>query len=50
MGQAYTESLSKKHAELESRIAAEETRPHPDDIQIHLWKKEKLRLKDQLRI
>ncbi|MBZ6379556.1 DUF465 domain-containing protein [Pacificimonas flava] len=48
MGQAYTEALNKKHARLESEIAAEELRPHPDDALIHKLKREKLKLKDAL--
>lgn len=49
MGQAYTESLNKKHATLESAIAAEEIRPHPDDVRLRQLKREKLKLKDRLQ-
>jgi hypothetical protein len=41
-------SLASKHAQLESLIDAENQRPYPDDIQIAQWKKEKLKLKDEM--
>jgi hypothetical protein len=44
----HLESLKTKHADLESRIADEERRPHPDDDVIHDLKKQKLRIKDEL--
>ena len=42
------ESLKSKHAELESLLAQENTRPHPDDVLIADLKKRKLRIKDEL--
>jgi uncharacterized protein len=42
------ESLKIKHADLEAKIADEESRPHPDDDFIHDLKKQKLRIKDEL--
>lgn len=48
MGQAYTESLSRKHAQLDDKIEMEMHRPHPDETRLHALKKEKLRLKDAI--
>ncbi|MEE4349984.1 MAG: YdcH family protein [Pacificimonas sp.] len=48
MGQARTESLTKKHAQLESAIADETHRPQPDDVRLHQLKKEKLAVRDQM--
>jgi len=43
------DSLKSKHETLESKIEFEERRPHPDDVQLHELKKQKLQLKDQLK-
>ena len=48
MTEPHLESLKIKHADLEARIADEESRPHPDDDIIHDLKKQKLRIKDTL--
>jgi uncharacterized protein len=48
MTEPHLEALKTKHADLESRIADEERRPHPDDEVIHDLKKQKLRIKDTL--
>ena len=48
MEKAHVEALASKHAALEARIDAEETRPHPDDTLLMRLKKEKLRLKDEM--
>jgi len=48
MTEPHLESLKDKHADLEAQIADEERRPHPDDDIIHLLKKQKLRIKDEL--
>lgn len=48
MTEPHLESLKTKHADLEARIADEESRPHPDDDIIHVLKKQKLRIKDEL--
>lgn len=45
---SHMESLKAKHSDLESRIADEERRPHPDDVFISDLKKQKLRIKDEL--
>jgi hypothetical protein len=42
------QTLKAKHQALESAIAEEESRPHPDDVTIHELKKQKLRLKDEI--
>lgn len=42
------EALKSRHQELESALEMEETRPFPDDVEIHSLKKEKLRIKDEL--
>jgi hypothetical protein len=41
-------SLKDEHQALENAIEKEESRPHPDDIQIASLKKQKLRIKDQM--
>ena len=41
-------SLEARHHELEAAIHAENTRPHPDEDQIHTLKKEKLKIKDEI--
>jgi hypothetical protein len=48
MAEPHLEALKTKHADLEQRIADEESRPHPDDDIIHDLKKQKLRIKDTL--
>lgn len=40
--------LSEKHRQLELKIREEMARPGADDIQIVQWKREKLKLKDQI--
>lgn len=42
------EALKARHSTLEDMIHQELTRPHPDDVEIHALKKEKLKIKDQL--
>ncbi len=42
-------ALMAKHAGLEQRIAAEASRPHPDNLLIARLKKKKLRLKEELQ-
>jgi len=41
-------SLKAKHQALEEAIEEQESRPHPDDDELHSLKKEKLRIKDEL--
>jgi hypothetical protein len=43
------ESLKFKHAELEHKISAEEIRPHPNDDMIHDLKRQKLKVKDEIK-
>ena len=42
------DSLKDEHQALENAIEKEESRPHPDDIEIASLKKQKLRIKDQI--
>ena len=42
-------ALEMKHETLDARIRAEHGRPSSDDLEIARLKKEKLRLKDELR-
>jgi hypothetical protein len=42
------ESLKEKHHNLESAIDNEHHRPHPDDLEIAILKKQKLALKDEM--
>lgn len=41
-------SLQARHEQLETAINTENARPHPDDVEIHSLKKEKLRIKDEI--
>ena len=41
-------SLKDEHQALENAIEKEESRPHPDDFEIAILKKQKLRIKDQM--
>jgi uncharacterized protein len=41
-------ALQLKHAELEAKLEIENARPFPDDDLIHLIKKKKLAIKDQI--
>ena len=43
-------SLQARHHELEVAIETEESRPHPDDVEIHSLKKEKLKIKDEINV
>lgn len=42
-------SLRSKHQDIESRIEDEARKALPDDVAIHALKKQKLRIKDELR-
>lgn len=46
---ARIDTLKSRHADLESRLANEAARPHPDDSLLHTLKREKLNVKDQMR-
>ena len=48
MASAHLESLSVKHARLESSISTEMQRPMPDTMRVAQLKKEKLRLKEEM--
>ncbi len=48
MQNAHMSSLESKHAYLDSRIAEENQRPHPDDTLLSRLKKEKLRVKEAI--
>jgi hypothetical protein len=48
MQNAHLSALEHKHADLDSRITAENQRPHPDDNIISRLKKEKLRVKEAI--
>jgi hypothetical protein len=45
---AHLAELSEKHRSLERKIQEESSRPGADDGQITKWKREKLRLKDEI--
>lgn len=47
MNKAHPTTLQARHADLETRIAAEAGRPRPDTGLIAEWKKQKLRLKEE---
>ncbi len=46
--QSHIEALKGRHANLESRIAAEDRRPRPDDAALARMNVEKLRLKEEM--
>lgn len=41
-------ALKAKHAELDTLIAEENQRPHPDVIKINDYKRQKLRIKEEI--
>ncbi len=41
-------ALKAKHRALEAAIDEESARPHPDDVEIHRLKKQKLAIKDEI--
>ncbi len=41
-------SLEDKHAVLEARIGAQDSRPKPDDLELARLKREKLRLREEI--
>jgi hypothetical protein len=45
---AHLAELSEKHRMLERKIQEEMARPGGDDVQITRWKREKLKLKDEM--
>jgi len=42
------DTLKSKHHVLEAAIEEENNRPHPDDLEIAILKKQKLRIKDEI--
>jgi hypothetical protein len=46
--QSHIDALKGRHANLEIKIAAEDSRPRPDDAALARMKVEKLRLKEQM--
>ncbi len=42
------EALKEKHKALDAALEEEFSRPHPDDLEIHNLKKQKLRIKDEI--
>lgn len=46
--QKHLDALKAKHAEMDVLIAEENARPHPDDIKINEYKKQKLKLKQEI--
>jgi hypothetical protein len=46
--QSHLDALKGRHADLETRIAAEDRRPRPDDTALSRMKLEKLRLKEEM--
>lgn len=45
----HIEALEHKHTELKAAVAAEIARPLPDFAKVTLWKKQKLRIKEELQ-
>ena len=45
---AHLVELTDRHRALEKKIEAERARPHADTLKIAEWKKQKLRLKDEM--
>ncbi len=45
---SHLDTLKVRHANLESKIAAEDRRPRPDDTELTRMKVEKLRLKEEM--
>ena len=43
------DALKTRHEELDAALRSETTRALPDELEIHSLKKEKLRIKDELR-
>lgn len=48
MQSSHVESLKAKHAGIEARLQAEQSRPAPDDTTIRELKREKLRIKEAI--
>jgi len=48
MIEPHIETLREKHARLDQVINEESARPHPDEVKLHEWKREKLKIKDTI--
>lgn len=48
MNDSHGAALVAKHANLEMKIASEERRPRPDEVILHLLKKQKLKIKEAI--
>jgi hypothetical protein len=44
----HIDALAAKHARIEQSILEEENRPHPDDVVLADFKRQKLRIKDEI--
>jgi len=44
------DALRERHHALEAAIEAENTRPHPDELEIVKLKKQKLQIKDEIAV
>jgi len=47
--EAHLDELNEKHRNLELAIDAEMSRPHGDDLKVQELKREKLKLKDEIK-
>ncbi len=48
MSDSHSAALLAKHASLDARINSESHRPRPDEVLLHLLKKQKLKIKEAL--
>jgi hypothetical protein len=48
MSHPHLEALNARHAQIEGMIAAEMNRPRPDTGRINQWKRQKLKLKEEI--
>ena len=46
MTTSHSSALVAKHANLQARIDSEERRPRPDEVVLHMLKKQKLKIKE----
>lgn len=46
---AHLEALNTRHSEIDAKLSTEMNRPNPDSIRIAELKRQKLRLKDEIR-
>ncbi len=48
MSISHLSALKSRHADLDAKIANEERRPAPDTAMLAQWKKQKLKLKEEM--